>query len=108
MAKSIKKIEESPPSLPVTTQEARENQMISLAIDLAEQQLRDGTATSQVITHYLKLGSTNYQLEKEKLKTEIALANSKIEQIEQGARIEESYRAAMEAMSIYKGEQVDD
>ena len=52
---------------PALTPEARENQMIALAVDLAEQQLLDGTATSQVITHYLKLGSTKERLEKEKL-----------------------------------------
>ena len=56
---------------PALTPEARENQLISLAIDLAEQQLRDGTASSQVITHYLKLGSTKEKLEREKLKNEI-------------------------------------
>ena len=43
---------------PALTPEARENQMISLAVDLAEKQLMEGTASSQVITHYLKLGST--------------------------------------------------
>lgn len=53
---------------PALTPEARENQMISLAVDLAEKQLMEGTASSQVITHYLKLGSTKERLEKEKLK----------------------------------------
>ena len=52
---------------PALTPEARENQLVSLAINLAEQQLRDGTASSQVITHYLKLGSQKERLEREKL-----------------------------------------
>ena len=52
---------------PATSVEARENQLISLAVDLAERQLSEGTASSQVITHYLKLGTTKDRLEKEKL-----------------------------------------
>ena len=68
----MKKVKISPESSgrrmrPALTPEARENQLVSLAVDLAEQQLRDGTASSQVITHYLKLGSTKERLEKEKL-----------------------------------------
>ena len=55
---------------PALTPEARENQMISLAVDLAEKQLIEGTASSQVITHYLKLGTMNHKLELEKLKKE--------------------------------------
>ena len=55
---------------PALTPEARENQCISLAMDLAEQQLRDGTASSQVITHFLKAGATRAELEKEKLRKE--------------------------------------
>ena len=62
MAKrNIKRVPDDQPEIkspPVMTPEARENQLISLAIDLAEQQLRNGTASSQVITHYLKLGSS--------------------------------------------------
>ena len=50
---------------PALTPEARENQLISLAVDLAEKQLQEGTASSQVITHYLKLGSTKEKIEKE-------------------------------------------
>ena len=55
---------------PALTPESRENQLVSLAINLAEKQLREGTASSQVITHYLKLGSTQAKLEQEKLKQE--------------------------------------
>ena len=50
---------------PALTPEARENQLISLAVDLAEKQLQEGTASSQVITHYLKLGSTKERIERE-------------------------------------------
>ena len=55
---------------PALSPEARENQMIALAVDLAEQQLRDGTASAQVITHFLKLGTSKAELEKEKLRQE--------------------------------------
>ena len=64
MAKGRKKIR------PALSPEARENQMISLAVDLAEKQLIEGTASSQVITHFLKLGTTKAELEKEKLRKE--------------------------------------
>ena len=80
----MKKVKISPESSrrrmrPALTPEARENQLVSLAVDLAEQQLRDGTASSQVITHYLKLGSTKERLEKEKLEEENKLLKAKTE-----------------------------
>ena len=74
---------------PALTPEARENQMISLAEDLAEKQLLDGTASSQVVTHYLKLGTMKYKLEMEKLREENELLKAKTEAIQSSARIEE-------------------
>lgn len=88
---------------PGLTPESRENQMISLAVDLAEQQLRDGTASSQVITHFLKLGSTKNQLEIEKQKKEMKLIDAKVETLQSSQRIEELYKQAMEAMKNYSG-----
>ena len=67
---------------PALSPEARENQMISLAVDLAEQQLRDGAASSQVITHFLKLATTKAQLEKEKLMKENELLAAKTEALQ--------------------------
>ena len=90
-------------SRPALTPEARENQLISLAVDLAEQQLIDGTASSQVISHYLKLGSTRAALEKEKLERENALLRAKTENLESAKRIEELYKDALNAMSRYQG-----
>lgn len=89
---------------PALTPEARENQLISLAIDRAEQQLLDGTASSQVITHYLKLGSTKERLEREKLERENELLRAKAESIQSAQRIEELYRNALDAMRSYRGE----
>lgn len=85
------------------TDEAREQQMIALAIDLAEQQLRDGTASSQVITHYLKLGSTKDKLERELMEKQLALTEAKTENLQSAKRIEELYADAIAAMRGYRG-----
>jgi hypothetical protein len=81
---------------------------VSQAIDLAEQQIRDGTASSQVITHFLKLGSTREQLEQERLKHENELTKVKIEAIESQKRVEELYKEALDAMRTYTGETSDE
>lgn len=86
--------------------EARENQLINLAINLAEQQLRDGTASSQVITHYLKLGSTKEKIEKEILERQKDLIEAKTQSLQSNQRIEELYSNALDAMRSYSG-QVD-
>ncbi len=91
----------SPRIRPALTPEARENQMIALAIDLAEQQLRDGTASSQVITHFLKLGSTREKIEKEILEKQKTMIEAKTESLQSAKRIEELYANAMEAMKDY-------
>ncbi len=91
---------------PALTPEARENQLISLAVDLAEQQLRDGTASSQVITHYLKLGTEKERLEREKLMKENELLRAKTESIQSTKRIEELYENALNSMRRYGG--IDD
>lgn len=88
---------------PALTPEARENQMISLAVDLAEQQLREGTASSQVITHYLKLGSTKERIEKEILEKQKELISAKTRALESAERIEELYAEAISAMRRYSG-----
>lgn len=89
---------------PVHSVEEQENRMIMLATNLAEQQLRDGTASSQVITHYLKLGSTKEKLEKEKLIEENKLLKAKTEALESAKSLEESYIKAVEAMKRYSGQ----
>ena len=88
---------------PALSPEAREQQMISYAIDLAEQQLRDGTASSQVITHYLKLGSTKAVLENEKLREENKLLRAKTEAIENAKNYNELVEKAIKAMQNYQG-----
>lgn len=88
---------------PALTPEARENQMISLAVDLAEQQLRDGTASSQVITHYLKLGSTKERIEREILERQKDLITAKTENLKSQKRVEELYAEALKAFRTYNG-----
>jgi hypothetical protein len=88
---------------PSVTEEGRENQLVSLAIDLAEKQLEGGTASSQVITHYLKLGSTREKLEQERLRRENLLLDSKVEMMASAKRVEELYAEALSAMRMYAG-----
>lgn len=88
---------------PALTPEARENQMISYAVDLAEKQLIEGTASSQVITHYLKLGSLREKLEREKLEEENKLLRAKTEALQSAQHIEELYADAIKAMKSYSG-----
>lgn len=92
---------------PALTPEARENQMISLAVDLAERQLMEGTASSQVITHYLKLGSTREKLEQELKIEEIKLQRAKTESIKASEQNVKIFEEAVEAFKGYRGE-VDD
>lgn len=88
---------------PALTPEARENQMISLAVDLAEKQLREGTASSQVITHFLKLGSSKEKLEKEILEKQKEMIAAKTESLQSAKRVEELYSDAMNAFRKYSG-----
>lgn len=101
--------ETSPRRRPATTPEAREQQMIALADSLAERQLREGTASAQVITHYLKLASSREQLEQEKLRKENQLREAQIKQIAAAADNEKLYKKALAAMRGYQGsESFDD
>ena len=88
---------------PALTPESRENQMIALAMDRAEEQLRDGTASSQVITHFLKLGTTIARLEKEKIAKENKLLDAKADVLESSKKTEELFEKAIKAMQKYSG-----
>lgn len=88
---------------PGRTLEAREQQLILQAINLAEKQIKNGTATSQVLTHFLKLGSVTEKLAREKLENENALLRAKAEALESTKTIENLYREALDAMREYSG-----
>ena len=92
---------------PALSPEARENQMISLAMDLAEEQLRNGTASSQLITEFVKRGSTKARLEKEILEEQKELMAAKTESLQSAKRIEELYENALNAMRSYCGHSED-
>ena len=89
---------------PAISTEARESQLISAAVDLAEKQLIEGTASSQVITHYLKLGTAKEKLEREKLEQEIEMLKAKTKAMESAEEVEKLYRDALNAMRNYSGQ----
>lgn len=93
----------STPSRRAMSPQARENQLIALAYDVAEKQLREGTASSQVISHFLKLGSTNGRLEQDILSEQKKLIKAKTENLESTKKQEELYQNALNAMRRYSG-----
>lgn len=93
---------------PALTPEAREDQLISLAVDLAEKQLLEGTASAQVITHYLKLGTARERLERQILEQQRELITAKTENLKSVARVEELYAEAIKAMRQYNGDDSSD
>lgn len=93
---------------PALSPEARENQLISLAMDLAEQQLREGTASSQLITEFVKRGSTKAKLEQEILEEQKELIEAKTQSLQSAQKIEELYSNALDAMRNYSGQGVRD
>lgn len=88
---------------PATTPEDRENEMIALAYDVAERQMKDGSASSQVITQFLKLGSSRERLEQARLESDARLAEAKMKSIESQERTEQMYKKALDAMRTYAG-----
>ena len=93
---------------PGLTPEARENQLVSLAVDLAEKQLIEGTASSQVISHYLKIGSTKERIEKEILEKRKELIDAKTQALQSAKKVEELYANALRAMKNYSGQGDED
>ena len=103
-AKAVTSSDSSRKMRPALSPEARENQMISLAMDLAEQQLRDGTASSQLITEFVKRGSTKARIEQEILVEQKELIEAKTQSLQSAQRIEELYTNALDAMRNYSGQ----
>lgn len=95
--------EAKPRRAPATTPEGREKQVISLAVDLAEKQIREGTATSQVLTHFLKLGTAREELDLLRLRSDVELQKAKIEAMASSQRMEQLYEKAIRAMRVYSG-----
>ena len=106
--KLVAQREARPKQRPASTAEGREAQLIAMAIDLAEEQLQNGTASSQVITHFLKLGTEKEKLERQKLEMETEKLKAQAEALRSAKRMEELYQDAIKAFGIYKGEIDDD
>lgn len=88
---------------PATTPEARENQLIAQAYDLAEERLQNGTASAQEVTHFLKLGSSREKLEQERIRNDNMLTQAKIDHMASLQRQEELIAEALVAMRGYQG-----
>lgn len=101
--KGVLKVSKSSKIRPALTPEGREQQLINLAFNAALKQLQDGTASSQVITHFLKLGSTKNILEAEKIKQEVAMLEAKTEALKTAESVKELYDKAIKAFSSYGG-----
>lgn len=93
---------------PALSLEANEGQMVSLATDLAREQLLNKTASSQIIVHYLKLGTVKEQIELEKLKKETALLEAKTKALKDTEKLEEIYNQAIDALKVYSGQSKDE
>lgn len=93
---------------PALTPESREDQLVALAINLAEKQLLEGTASAQVISHFLKIGSTKERIEKEILEEQKDLIKAKTEALKSEKRVEELYEEALNAMRRYSGQVIDE
>lgn len=107
MATNKRPPEGSAKARPATTPQGRENQMVDLAFTVAEQQMRAGTASAQVITHYLKLGSSRDRLERQRLENENELLKAKIEAMGSAQESESMYAAALNAMRTYSGKDIE-
>ena len=104
MAKAITSSSKSKPKMrPALSPEAREAQMIALAMDVAEERRRNGTASSQEVVHFLKLGTSRAELEKEKLKKENKVLEAKAKAYESSEEIKTLYENALKAMRNYSG-----
>lgn len=99
---------EQPRRPPPTSPDAQETEMIALAVSEAEKQIREGRASSQVLTHYLKLGSSRESLEQERLRREVQLLEKKVEEMESARRVEELMAEAIDAFRSYSGQDLDD
>lgn len=96
-----------PEMRPATSEENRERQLVSLAYDLAERQLLDGSAPPATVNHLLKTGSSRERLEKSRLQKENELLAAKVEALQSAKRVEELYAQALDAMRAYNGHELD-
>lgn len=106
--KAVSSSESSRKMRPALTPEARENQLISLATDLVEKRLLEGTASSQETTHFLKLATAKARLEKEILEKQKELIVAKTENLQSQKKTEEMFAEAMKAFRNYSGQDTEE
>lgn len=94
--------------IPARTPEGRENQLINLAMNLAEEKLRNGTASSQIITSILNWATTKHQLENDKLRADLRVAEAKVEQMKRSEDSKDLYEKALAAFRSYQSVPEDD
>lgn len=94
----------SPPKSTATTMEGRENELIALAYDAAEERIRNGTASSQEIVHFLRLGSEKERMAQEEMRADIELKRAKVKAIDDSEHLEKIYNDAIEAFKKYRGD----
>lgn len=102
--KAVNSSDQSEMMRPALSPEARENQLITLATDLAEKQLREGTASSQLITHYLKLATAREKTEREILELQKELIKAKTKSYQSNEEMKALYADALDAMRRYRGD----
>lgn len=107
-AKSTDTPSTSPQKSIATTMEGRENELIALAYDAAEERIRNGTASSQEIVHFLRLGSEKERMAQEEMRADIELKRAKVKAIDDGEHLEKVYNDAIEAMKRYSGHGEDE
>lgn len=93
--------------LPARSPEARENQLINKAVNLAEKKLDDGTASSQIIALLLSLGTQKTRLEIEKLRSDLRVADARIKAMEAQETSKDLYEKAIQAFRSYSGQEED-
>lgn len=105
MAKSRKERPQQSETRPqkALSPDARENQLINLAMNTAEERMRNGTASSQEIVHFLKLGSSLAQLQKKEIEQRVELDKAKIKAYESAEEYKKLYEDAIAAMRSYQG-----
>lgn len=109
MARPRKDDQEEPKKRPpAKTPQARENELINLAFDEAERQISEGKASSQMITHFLKLGSAKEGLERQELESKNKLLIARVEQLAASANSAETYERAIQAFRGYRGEDTEE
>lgn len=108
MGRTPSPTQQSKSTRPFLTTEGNDNYLISLANSLVERRLIEGTASSQEVTHFLKLGSAKERLERERLEEENKLLRAKTEALQAQKRDEELYEEVLIAMKRYSGYGVND